>query len=152
MAYTEIKKRNRKKYFYRVISVRQGEKINKKRIYMGANLNIKSLKSKELEADKSFLNEKIRKNLEKIKPKIIEILKKYRVKRAGLFGSYTRGEQRKDSDIDILIEYPKGMGLNFVGIALDLEKTLKKKVDLLTYGGISPYLKKYILEDEVRIL
>ncbi len=152
MTYTEIKERNGNKYFYRVISIREDNKVRKKRVYLGANLDKHTLADKEFEADKSFLNEKIRKNIEKIKPKIIEILKRYRVKRAGLFGSYVRGEQRKNSDIDILIEYPKGMGFRFVGIALDLEKALRKKVDLLTYGGISPYLKKYILEDEVRIL
>ncbi|MEK6933177.1 MAG: nucleotidyltransferase family protein [Nanoarchaeota archaeon] len=87
-----------------------------------------------------------------IKPKIIKILKKYGVKKASLFGSYVRGEQRRNSDIDILIEPPKGMGLEFVGMALDLEEGLKRKVDLVTYKGINPHLKKYILEDEVKII
>ena len=44
------------------------------------------------------------------------------------------------------------MGFGFVSIAFDLEKALGKNVDLLTYKGISPYLKKYILEDEVKVL
>ncbi len=153
MTYTEIKTRNENKYFYRVISVRKERKVNKKRIYLGVNLNKQVLSNKEAKADKSLLNEKIKRNIEKIKPKIIKILKKYKIKKAGLFGSYVRGDQKENSDIDVLIEYPKKMGgFEFVGVALDLEKALKKKVDLLTYGGISPHLKKYILEDEVKIL
>ena len=74
------------------------------------------------------------------------------MKKAGLFGSYVRGEQKKSSDIDIIIEPPKGIGFGFVGIQQELEKVLGKKVDLLTYKGLSPYLRKYILKEEVKIL
>ena len=152
MVYTEIKSRNKNKYFYRVISIRGGKKVKKKRIYLGANLDKRVLIEKEVKADRLFLNERIRKNIERIKPQIISILKKYKVKRASLFGSYARGEQRKKSDIDILIKPPKGIGFEFVGIEMDLEKSLNKKIDLVTYKSISPYIKKYILKDEVRIL
>ena len=82
----------------------------------------------------------------------LPILRKNGIKKAGIFGSYVRGEQKKSSDIDIIIEPPKGIGFGFVGIQLELEKALGKKVDLLTYKGLSPYLKKYILKEEVRIL
>jgi len=156
MVYTEVKTRNGKRYFYRVASVRTGKNVSKKRLYLGVNLSNSELLKKEEFADEKLLSERrkmVNKEIEKIKPKIIEILKKYNIKKAGLFGSYVRGEQKKGSDIDILIEYPKGLGgFEFVGIALDLEKKLKKKIDLLTYGGISPYLKKHILEGEVKIL
>lgn len=91
-------------------------------------------------------------DIEKIKKKIIPILKKNNVTKAGIFGSYVTGEAKKDSDIDILIESPKGIGFGFAGIELELEKALGKKVDLLTYKGLSPYLKKYILKEEVRII
>lgn len=152
MVYTEIKIRNGKKYYYRVLSVRQGNRVKKKREYLGANLDKQTLKDKEREVDRLFLNEKIRRNIEKIKLITIAILKKYKVKKASLFGSYARGEQNKNSDIDILIEPPSRMGLEFVGMALNLEKALKRKVDLVTYKGINPHLKKYILEDEIRII
>lgn len=92
------------------------------------------------------------KNIEKIKKKIIGILKKNKVVRAGIFGSYATGEQKKNSDIDILIEPPKGIGFGFAGIELELEKKLNKKVDLLTYKAIHPLLKKRILNEEVRII
>ena len=90
--------------------------------------------------------------LENLKPKIIKILKKNKVKKAGIFGSFVRGEQKENSDIDILIEPPKSIGLGFVGIKIELEGELKRKVDLVSYKGINPHLKKYILEEEVRII
>mgnify|MGYP001590781365 CR=1 FL=1 len=73
MVYTEIKKKNRKKYFYRVLSVRNGSKIKKKRIYLGVDLDKNNLIDKEKQADKelmllsTLLNEEEKKELEKIK-------------------------------------------------------------------------------------
>lgn len=92
------------------------------------------------------------KQLQSIRKLVLPILRKNDVKKAGLFGSYVRGEQKKSSDIDIIIEPPKGIGFGFVGIQQELEKVLGKKVDLLTYKGLSPYLRKYILKEEVKIL
>lgn len=149
MAYTEIKERNGRKYFYRVISERQKGRIKKYRKYLGVNLSKKDLAHYEKETD----GEMSRKDsLQSLKPKIIEVLKKNGIKKAGVFGSYARGEQRKGSDIDIIIEAPKNIGLGFVMLALELEKRLRKKVDLLTYNGLSKYLKNQILKEEVRIV
>ena len=92
------------------------------------------------------------KDVEKIKKDIVKILKKYKIKKAGIFGSYIKGDARKGSDIDIIIEPPKGIGFGFVGIQFELEKKLGKKVDLVTYKYLSPHLKKYILGEEVRII
>ena len=88
----------------------------------------------------------------KLKKIIIEVLKKNHVAKAGIFGSYARGEQKKNSDIDIIIEPPKGIGFGFVRIQFELEKKLKKKADLLTYKGLSPYLKDRILKEEIKII
>lgn len=96
---------------------------------------------------KTSLNE-----LKKLKSKIIKVLKKHKVAKAGLFGSYARGEQKKNSDIDILIQPPKGIGFGFVGIQFELEDELKKKVDLLSYKALHPLLKERILKEEVRII
>jgi len=155
VTYTEIKTRNGKKYFYRVLSVRKGEKISKKRKYLGVNLAKKELSFKEKDADNVFnlISENKKKEvIEKIKSKIIKILKKNDIKRAGIFGSYAKGEQKKDSDIDILIEPAKNMGFKFAGLEIQLAKALKKRVDLVSYNGISPYLKNKILSQEVRII
>ena len=152
MPYTEIKKRNENTYYYRVISVRFNKKVAKKRIYLGKNLNSEELFKKETNADKNLLKEKINKNISKIRTKMLKVLKKYKIKKASIFGSYVRGEQKKDSDIDILVKPAKKMGLEFVGMALELEDKLGKKVDLVTYKSIHPLLKKKILSEEVRII
>jgi uncharacterized protein len=91
------------------------------------------------------------KELEKLKPKIVKILKKNNVVKAGIFGSYARGEGKSRSDMDILIEF-NGSLMDLVGIEIEIEKILKKKVDLLTYNGLSPYLKERILNEEIRII
>ena len=88
--------------------------------------------------------------IKEIKPKIKEILIKNNIKRAGIFGSYARGEAKKNSDVDILIEF-NGSLLALVALENKLKKSLKKKVDLLTYGGIHPRLKKIISNEEVKI-
>jgi len=152
MTYTEVKKINGKEYFYRVKSMRKGKKFMKQRIYIGKNLLKEELRIKEIEADKKLNPEGQLKTLKEIIPKIIEVLKKNNIKKAGIFGSYARGEEKKESDIDILVEYPRGMGFEFAGIELELEAKLNKKVDLITYKYISPYLKERILKEEIRII
>ncbi len=155
MPYTEIKQRNENKYYYRVLSVREGKKISKKRKYLGINLKEKELAEKIKKADNELSlvkKSKANENIKKIKSKIVPLLRKNKIKKAGIFGSYVRGEQKKNSDIDILIEPPKGIGLGFVRIALELEDKLGRKVDLITYKSIHPLLKKRILNEEVRII
>lgn len=80
------------------------------------------------------------------------LLEQYGVKKAALFGSYARGESDEKSDIDLLIEPPEGMGLGFVRLKRDLEELLQKKVDLVSYNGLSPHLKESILQHERRII
>ena len=152
MTYTEIQKRNGKEYYYRVLSIRLGKKITKKKIYLGKNINESELVEKEKIADKEIAREKIQKSINLIKSKILDILKRNNIKRAGIFGSYARGEQKKNSDIDILIEPPKGMGFAFFGINTELEKKLGKKVHLVSYKYISPFIKDNVLSDEVKII
>ncbi len=84
--------------------------------------------------------------------KIVEVLKKYPVKKASIIGSYSRGEQTNKSDIDIVIELSRPIGFDFVQINIDLEKALKKKVDLLTYKSLNPLIREQILSKEMRIL
>jgi uncharacterized protein len=153
MAYTEIKERNGRKYYYLVKSVRKNNTVSKDRIYLGVNLEKDVLLEKEKEADKKFKEEKIKKSIRGIKSKVVNIIKKNGIKKAGIFGSYARGEQKASSDIDILIEPTKEMGLfEIVNLEEELKKRLKKKIDLLTYASIHRLLREQILNEEVRII
>ena len=154
MTYTEQRKVNGKNYFYRVLSLRKNSKVSKKRIYLGVNLIDKELNEKEKQADKELLGDRKNKEVERIKIKIIKILKKNKIKKAGIFGSYARGEQKKNSDIDIAVEInnPKMSLLGFVKIINSLEKILKRKVDLVEYDSIKPRIKERILNEEIRII
>jgi len=91
--------------------------------------------------------------LGKIKKKIIPVLKEYNVTKAGIFGSYARGDHKKNSDIDILIEINNKAGLiEIIRLKGLLQKATKKKVDLVEYETIRKELRDQILNDEVRIL
>ena len=95
----------------------------------------------------------MRTNIEEIRRRILPILRPYGVKRVGLFGSCVRGEMREDSDIDILVEIEKDISLlDFVGLKLEIEEVLGKKVDLVEYNTIKPLLRERILSEQVRIL
>jgi predicted nucleotidyltransferase len=92
-------------------------------------------------------------DIKKIKEQILPILEPYGVKRIGLFGSFVRGEIKEDSDIDILVEIEKDISLlDFIGIKLEIEEVLGRKVDLVEYDTIKPILKERILNEQVRIL
>ena len=93
-------------------------------------------------------------NLEEIKEKIVPILKRYGIKKAGVFGSLVRGEAREDSDLDILVEIERDdiSLLDFVGIKLELEEALDRRVDLVEYCTIKPLIRERILREEVPIL
>lgn len=91
--------------------------------------------------------------VKKIARVVVPLLKKNNVIKAGIFGSAARGKMKKTSDVDILIKF-KGRKslLDFVGIKLELEEKLKRKVDLVEYETIKPRLKDIILKEEVKII
>jgi hypothetical protein len=84
------------------------------------------------------------KDIFKILQRNNNLLKKYRVKKIGLFGSYVRNEASKKSDIDLLVDFEEKTFDNFIELAFELEKIFNRKVDLLTEKGISPYILPYI--------
>jgi len=80
--------------------------------------------------------------------KNMEEIKKYGVKRIGLFGSYVKDKQKVKSDIDVLIEFEKGKKTfdNYMDLKFFLEDLFKCKVDLVIVDTIKPDLKPYILK------
>jgi len=85
--------------------------------------------------------EEIIKTLAKDKP---ELQRQFKVSRLALFGSYARGEQRTDSDVDILVEVDPSIGLDFVTLAERIEKLLGTSVDLVSSRAINSKTMKYI--------
>lgn len=71
----------------------------------------------------------------------------YRVKRVGVFGSFAKNSANDQSDIDIVVEFEKPIGLKFVSLAEYLEKKLNRKIDLLTKEGINSIRNDEIAAD-----
>jgi len=93
-------------------------------------------------------------NLERIK-KILkehkkELEEKYHIKSISIFGSYVRGTQTKESDIDILIELKKPITLiQFIKLEKYLSDLLGLKVDLVMKKSLKPYIKKQVLKEAI---
>ena len=96
-------------------------------------------------------SEKMLNNREMLKNLLAERehIKKYGVKRIGLFGSFIRNEQKETSDIDILVEFEKGMKTfdNYMELKFYLEKLLGCRVDLVTADALKPQIKPHIMRD-----
>ena len=87
-------------------------------------------------------------------PVIIDLLRKYfstqPVLKAWLFGSFSRGEETQDSDVDIIVSVDKSkpIGLKFFGMWSDLEELLGRKVDLVSEGTLLPFAKESAERDK----
>ncbi len=77
----------------------------------------------------------------------------YGVKNIGLFGSFVRGDQTPDSDIDILVEFipEKHTFDNFMEVAFLLENILERRVELITAEALSPHIGPHILKEVERV-
>ena len=85
---------------------------------------------------------------EEMESTLVTILGKYGVRKIGLFGSYARGDQRPDSDLDVLVDFEERKSLlALVRIERELSEQLGVKVDLLTEQAVSPYLINRIRAD-----
>lgn len=72
---------------------------------------------------------------------------KYGLSNIAIFGSYGRGQQTADSDIDILVDFKQPIGIEFIDLAEELERLLKIKVDLVSKNGVKPDYFKQIETD-----
>ena len=64
-----------------------------------------------------------------------------------MFGSFAREKQTEASDVDLVVEFNRPIGFKFVGFAEQLEKLLRRKVDILTPAGISGIRNRQIAEN-----
>lgn len=87
-----------------------------------------------------------------ISRKIKPTLRKNGILSASIVGSFARGQATKKSDVDLLVTYKKSLSLfDLVGLQLQLEKKLQRKVDLVSRDHLKPRIKKYILQNEISI-
>ena len=88
---------------------------------------------------------------------LIEALRHYfstqPVLKAWLFGSFSRGEETKDSDVDIMVSLDKSkpIGLKFFGMWSDLEELLGRKVDLVSEGTLLPFAQESVERDKILV-
>lgn len=91
-------------------------------------------------------------HIKQIQHQIIPVLKHHGVVRSALFGSFARGEETLESDVDLLIEFQgKKSLLDLVDLKTALIDTLHRNVDLVTYRSISPLLKEQIQKEAIQI-
>lgn len=90
------------------------------------------------------------------KESVLSLIEEYRgrlqalgVKQLGLFGSFVRGEQSEQSDVDLLVEFEQGKKTfdNYMQLSFFLEGLFNRNVELVTPESLSPYIGPYIINE-----
>jgi hypothetical protein len=95
-------------------------------------------------------------NVESIKRTLLqhktELRDRFKVKNIGVFGSYVRGEQNRQSDVDLLVEFEQPIGLfEFMDLEMYLSSLLGVKVDLVSKKALKPHIGAYILKEVIMV-
>ena len=92
-------------------------------------------------------------NIKEVLRKNKEILsQKFKVKKLAIFGSFVRGEQKRNSDVDILVEFFEPVSFfSFLDLEEYLSKLLGSKVDLVSKKALKPRIGKFILQEMVPV-
>jgi predicted nucleotidyltransferase len=86
--------------------------------------------------------------IEDFRPAILSVARRHGVRNVRVFGSFARNEQRKRSDVDLLVDLPDHFSLfDLAGLQIDLEEAVGRKVDVVSARSIKPALRDYILAD-----
>ena len=102
--------------------------------------------------DESRLQGKAAEFARVLRERLPDLREQYGVESIGIFGSYGRGEQTKGSDLDVLVDFNRPIGLfGFVGLQQELSDTLGVRVDLVLERGLKIELGKNILAEVVRV-
>jgi predicted nucleotidyltransferase len=84
-----------------------------------------------------------------IKNKILkngDIFKKYQVKNLAIFGSFVKNQQRKNSDLDFLVEFDNATFDNYMGLWKELKRLFHRKIDLINKSALKEKIKPHILK------
>lgn len=89
---------------------------------------------------------------EKSRSEILRLASLHGIAKVKIFGSVVRGEVSETSDVDFLVDMEEGRSLlDLIGFKYDVEELLGCKVDVLSSGGVSPYLKDRIFSEAVSL-
>jgi hypothetical protein len=95
------------------------------------------------------------KTLEEIKSLLVRnksrLSLEYGVTELAVFGSYSRNDQTEQSDIDILVDFDRPVGLEFIELAVELESLLDAKVDLVSKNGIKPRYFEFVKNELIYV-
>jgi predicted nucleotidyltransferase len=81
-----------------------------------------------------------------------ELKQRFKVKNLGVFGSYVRGEQKRQSDVDVLVEFEEPIGLfEFMELEMFLTDLLGVKVDLVSKKALKPHIGEHILKEVIMV-
>jgi len=98
------------------------------------------------------MSKTLKKHLATITKHLPDLKRHYHVKTIGVFGSVARGDATPKSDVDILVELSKPIGLfRFVGLEQELSELLGRKVDLVTKRALKPAIKEDILSEIIYV-
>jgi hypothetical protein len=89
--------------------------------------------------------------IEKLKAVMPEITAKYPIKSLAIFGSLSRKKDDENSDVDILVEFNRSVGMEFIHLCYELEEILNRKVDLVTRKAIKEKYFKEIEQDLIYV-
>jgi uncharacterized protein len=90
-----------------------------------------------------------RAKLEEIKP---ELKERYKIESIGIFGSYSRGDQTKKSDLDVLVTFSEPIGVyKFVEVEEFIRRKLRVKIDLVQKGALLSMIKDQVLNEIVSV-
>jgi predicted nucleotidyltransferase len=94
----------------------------------------------------------INETLKEKRDEILNIASRYGARNVRVFGSIARGEGRRDSDLDVLVELEPGRSLlDIIAIKQDLEDLLNTKVDVVTEAAVSPYIRDQVLRQAISL-
>ena len=82
---------------------------------------------------------------------ITELKAKYPIAKLGIFGSYSRGEQTPQSDVDIIVQFTEPVGMTFIDLSFELENLLQIKVDLVSLNALKPRYFQAIQADIIYV-
>ena len=87
--------------------------------------------------------------IEILKNRESDIKRKFHLRRIGVFGSFARGQERAESDVDVLVEFEEGHVTfdNYADLKFYLEDLFGREVDLVTEDAIRPQMKESILSE-----